>query len=118
MYPDQLTAAHRQAIEDAGGHILFAGHAFGMLGRAVRKKLGAVQADELIANVLKLFSEGVKVAAEVACMAVDAGLIAPGSTIVAIGGTGQGADSAVVLRAAHTQEFFDTRIHEIVCKPR
>jgi hypothetical protein len=118
IYPDQLQDANRSAIEAAGAHLVFAGHSFGMLGRAVKKKLGAVQVDEIIAHVLKLFSEGVKVAAEVSCMAVDAACVAAGTEVMAIGGSGRGADSAVVIRATHTQEFFSTRMVEIVCKPR
>ncbi|MBT7164953.1 MAG: hypothetical protein HN904_19405 [Victivallales bacterium] len=84
----------------------------------MRKKLGAVQADEIIAQTLKLFGEGMKVAAEVACMAADASLVAPGEEVMAVGGTGRGADAAMVIRAAQTQDFFDMRILEIVCKPR
>ena len=118
IYPEQLLDTHRATIEAVGGRIVCTGHAFGMLGRAVKAKLGAVQVDEVIAHVLKLFGQGVKVAAEVTCMAVDAGLVPSGTEVIAIGGSGRGADTAVVIRAAHTQDFFDTRMHEIVCKPR
>lgn len=118
LYPEKIEAEHRAAIEAAGGTILCTGHAFGMLGRAVRKKLGAVQADEIIAQTLKLLGEGCKVAAEVACMATDAALVPVGSEILAVGGSGRGADTAVVLRTAHTADFFDLRLLEIVCKPR
>ena len=52
LYPEKIDEAHRAAIEAAGGTILCTGHAFGMLGRAVRKKLGAVQADEIIEQTL------------------------------------------------------------------
>ncbi len=113
-----MQAGHRSVIEAAGGRILFAGHAFGMIGRAVRAKFGAIQADELVAHVLRLFSQGLKVACEVACMAVDAGLVPAGEETVAIGGTGQGADTAIVLRPSNTHLFFETRILEIICKPR
>lgn len=109
---------HRAAIEAAGGRVLFAGHAFGMLGRAVHRKLGAIQTDEIIAHVLRLFGQGVKVACEITCMAVDAGLLQAGEEVLAIGGTGQGADTAIVLRASNTHTFFDSRILEIICKPR
>lgn len=118
IYPEKLDATLRQTIEAAGGHLVFAGHAFGMLGRAVKRKLATVQVDEIIANVLKVFSEGVKVAAEVSCMAVDAALVAPGTEVIAIGGSGRGADTAVVIRAAHTQDFLDARVAELICKPR
>ena len=109
---------NRLTIERNGGRILFSGHAFGMLGRSVNRRFGAIQVDEVIAHVLRLFCAGVKVACEVSCMAVDSGLIRSGEEVMAIGGTGTGADTAVVLRAANTHTFFETRILEIVCKPR
>ena len=68
--------------------------------------------------MLRLFSQGLKVACEIACMAVDAGLVPAGEETVAIAGTGQGADTAIVLRPSNTHQFFDTRILEIICKPR
>lgn len=114
----RMMPEHRATIEAHGGQILFAGHAFGMLGRAVNKRFSAIQIDEVIAHVLRLFSPGVKVGCEVACMAADAGLIRTGEEVVAIGGTGRGADSAVVLRASNTHTFFDIRVLEIICKPR
>ena len=109
---------HRAAIEAGGGRILFTGHAFGMLGRSVNKRFGAIQVDEVIAHVLRLFSQGLKVGCEIACMAADAGLIRSGEESIAIGGSGRGADTAIVLRASNTHTFFDTRILEVICKPR
>ena len=109
---------NRSIIEGSGGCVLSAGHAFGMLGRAVKQKFGAIQIDELIAHVLRLFSVGVKVGCEISCMAVDAGLIRCGLETIAIGGSGGGADTAIVLRPSNTHTFFDTRILEIICKPR
>lgn len=108
----------RVVIEAAGGKILFTGHAFGMLGRAVNKRFNAIQADELIAHVLRLFSQGVKVGCEIACMAADAGLVRPGEEIVTIAGSAKGADTAMIVRASNTHAFFDTRVLEILCKPR
>jgi len=109
---------NQTAIEDAGGKILYSGHAFGMLGRAAHKKFGAIQIDEVIAHVLRLFSQGVKVGCEIACMAADAGLIRSGAEVIAIAGSASGADTAVVLRASNTHSFFDMRVLEIICKPR
>jgi hypothetical protein len=113
-----MTHDNRSTIEANGGTILFAGHAFGMLGRAVKSRFGAIQVDEIVANVLRLFSQGIKVGCEITCMAADAGLVKAGSEVVAIAGTGQGADSAAVLQASNTHTFFDTRILELICKPR
>ena len=109
---------NRAVIENSGGKVLFAGHAFGMVGRAVNKKFGTIQIDELVSHVLRLFSEGVKVGCEISCMAADAGLIKSGEETIAIGGTGGGADTAIVLVPTNTHTFFDSRILEIICKPR
>jgi hypothetical protein len=109
---------NRRIIEDGGGKVLFAGHAFGMLGRAVNRRFDVIQVDEVIAHVLRLLSQGVKVGCEITCMAADAGRVRVGEEVIAIGGSGTGADSAIVVRASNTHTFFDTRILEIICKPR
>ncbi|MCX6648106.1 MAG: hypothetical protein NTV61_01775 [Candidatus Bathyarchaeota archaeon] len=115
---DRMKPEYKKAIEDNGGKILRACHSFGGLGRAVNKKFNAIQVDEVIAHVLRLFGAGVKVACECACMAADAGLIRTDREVVALGGNGAGADTAVVLLPSNTHRFFDMRIREIVCKPR
>jgi hypothetical protein len=115
---DRMNPENKKAIEDNGGKILRACHSFGTLGRAVNKKFNTIQVDEIIAHVLRLFGAGVKVACECACMAADAGLIRTDREVVSIGGSGGGADAAVVLLPSNTHRFFDMRIREIVCKPR
>jgi hypothetical protein len=114
----ELTEENRQAIEAAGARILTCQHAFGGVGRAVRKKLGTYEVDEIMAYTLRIFGEGMKVACEIALMAADAGLVRTDELVIAIAGTGRGADTAVVLRPANAQTFFDMRIMEILCKPR
>jgi hypothetical protein len=118
--PNQVSMveANRRIIEENGGRLLFTGHAFGMLGRAVNRRFNAIQVDEIIAHVLRLFSQGVKVGCEITCMAADAGLVKTGAEVIAIAGSGSGADSATVLKASNTHTFFETRILEIICKPR
>ncbi len=114
---EELTEENRRALNAAGAHILTCQHAFGGVGRAVRKKLGTYELEEIIAYTLRIFGEGVKVACETALMASDAGLIRTGEPTVVIAGTGSGADTAVVLQPANAQTFFDMRIMEILCKP-
>jgi hypothetical protein len=115
---DRMKPEYKKAIEENGGKILRACHSFGGLGRAVNKKFNAIQVDEIIAHVLRLFGAGVKVACECACMAADAGLIRTDREVMALGGNGGGVDTAVVLLPSNTHRFFDMRIREIVCKPR
>ncbi|NPV08760.1 MAG: hypothetical protein HPY83_12475 [Anaerolineae bacterium] len=106
-----------QAIRDEGAAVLTCQHAFGGVGRAVRMKLGTYELDEIVAYTLRLFGEGMKVAVEITLMAADAGLVHTGEEVMAIAGTGRGADTAVVLRAANAMRFFDLGVVEIVCMP-
>jgi len=114
----QLREENRAKIEAAGAKILTCQHAFGGINRAVRRKWGTYELDEIIAQTLRLFSEGMKVCVEIAIMAADAGLVRVGEPCIAIAGTGHGADTALVLTPANAQDFFDLKIHEILCKPR
>ena len=114
----ELNEELRRAIEAAGAKILTCQHAFGGVGRAVRKKWGTYKLEEFIAYTLRIFGEGMKVACEITLMAADAGLVRTDELAIAVAGTGRGADTALVLRPANAQTFFDMRIMEILCKPR
>ena len=113
----ELSAENRAAMEAAGAEILTCQHALGGVGRAVRKKLGTYQLDEIIAFTLRTFCQGIKVCAEMALMAADAGLVRTAEPLIAIAGTGKGADTAVVIRPTNAQTFFDLQFLEIVCMP-
>jgi hypothetical protein len=112
--PDEV----RKNLEDMGAVVLTCLHSFGGIGRAVRKKMKTYQLDDIIAGTLRVFGEGTKVACEITLMAADAGLINTEKEVIAIAGTGRGADTALVLKPANTQSFFDLKIKEILCKPR
>ena len=114
----ELQPEYRTRIEASGAMLLTCQHAFGGLGRAVRRKLATYELEEIVAFVLRCFCQGMKVACEITVMAADAGLVPSGEEIIAIGGTGRGADTAIVVRAANAQDFFDLRILEVICKPR
>lgn len=102
----------------ARGIITYSGtHALSGVERAIDTKFKGMCEVELMANTLKLFCEGMKVAVEIATMAADGGCIPTGEPVIAVAGTGSGADTAIILRAANSNRFFDTRIDEIICKP-
>ncbi|UCC33427.1 MAG: hypothetical protein JSW53_06610, partial [Candidatus Bathyarchaeota archaeon] len=65
---------------------------------------------------------GMKVAAEILMMAADAGAIPTGEDVVSIAGTGEGADTAVLVRSCHSDDFFSKEkgieFREIVAMPR
>jgi hypothetical protein len=50
-------------------------------------------------------------------MAADAGLVRTNENIISVGGTGNGSDTALVLSPVTSQNFFDLKIKEILCKP-
>jgi hypothetical protein len=61
---------------------------------------------------------GLKVAVESVLMAADAGAIDITEEVIAVGGTASGADTVCVIRPAHTANFFDLQVREIVAMPR
>lgn len=120
LKPDhqQLQPEIREQIEKEEAQILTCQHALGGVGRAVRKKMDTYELEEIIAYTLRIFGEGTKVAIEIALMAADAGLVSTRVPCISVGGTGQGADTAILLQPAHAQNFFDMKILEILAKPR
>ena len=106
----------RAEIEQAGYKVLSGMMLTRNLGKAIAKKFGYSES-ELVAGVLRLFGEGVKVCVEMACMCADAGLI-PFDDCVFVAGTGRGADTTCIIRATSSNNFFNLRVREILCKPR
>jgi hypothetical protein len=113
----EFTEENRKLVESKGGVVLTTTHAFGGLSRAMRSKFNMYILGEIIANTLRIFGEGMKVACEIAMMAADSGLVRTDEDVIAIAGSSRGADTAVVLRPVNTHNFFDLKIREILCKP-
>ena len=51
-------------------------------------------------------------------MAADAGAIPVDKDVVAVAGSGRGADTAVVIKPAYSHTLFDMYVREIIAKPR
>ena len=116
-FQNVMSAEVRRDLEGKVSKIVAASHALSGIERSVAQKHSGIYPVLLIADTLRLFGQGTKVAVEVAVMAADAGALT-GGDIISIGGTGRGADTALVLKPAHQNNFYDLRIREIVCKPR
>ena len=101
----------------AGVGLLTTSHALSGINRSISGKFSGTSGVEIIAHTLRLFGQGMKVCVEIAVMAADAGLIPTDRDVICVGGSGKGADTAVVLRAAHANNFFDLRIRETLCRP-
>lgn len=86
------------------------------LGTAIRELQGYSQQD-LVANTLRMFCQGIKVCVEIVAMAADGGLISF-QDVIAVAGTGRGADTACLIDANSSNRFFKIKIREIIIKPK
>jgi hypothetical protein len=113
----EMTKENERILLASGAQIVTAGHAFSGVERAIRMKRGTIGPLELMADTLRLFGEGTKVCLEITVMAADAGAIPVNRPVVAIAGTSKGADTALVVQPAHSNNFFDLYVKEIIAKP-
>jgi len=83
----------------------------------------AIFPERLVKETLYCFGQGLKVAVEVALLAVSCGKVAPFRDVIAVGGSTKGADTAILLRATYPACLFDKdpakrlEIREIIAMP-
>jgi uncharacterized protein len=71
----------------------------------------------VLATLLRTFCQGMKVCLEIIMMVTDGGCVALGESVIAVSGTGRGADTAVVATASSSNRLSDLHVTEIICKP-
>lgn len=108
----------RQDLHGKGVTVHTAAHAFGSVGRGIRTKLNTFQSDELMAFTLRMFGQGVKVGVELALMCADAGLVRTDEDVLTITGTGKGADTALIIQPSNSHTCLESKVREIIAKPR
>jgi len=113
----ELQEENKKKMLKNGAKILTGTHALSSAERSIRKEFNTMQTLEIIANTLRLMGEGTKVCVEITLMAADAGLISTDRDIIAIGGTGKGADTALRIYPANAARFFNLKIREVIAKP-
>lgn len=113
---NELEDEKRRVIEKHGGIVYTGTHVLRGLGNAIRQNCGNFSHEQVVSMTLRMFCQGVKVCVEIAAMAADAGLV-PSEDVISVGGTARGADTAVLLRAASSNRFFDIKVREILAKP-
>jgi hypothetical protein len=116
-----MVPENERSLMEAGVRIVRATHALSGVERSVNKKVGGSSRVEAIAEALRsLFGQGMKVAVEITLMAADNGAIPCGPDVqaIAIGGTEWGSDTAVVVRPAHSNGFFNLQVKEIIAIPK
>jgi len=72
---------------------------------------------QLMANLLRIFGQGIKVCVEILMMACDGGCIEAGEKVIAVAGAGAGADTSVVATASPSTRMTGLHVSEIICKP-
>lgn len=119
LFDVKWNARWGRAMEEAGIRFMRGTHALtGGVDRALRDTFeGGFPPSAIIANTLYLFSQGMKVAVEVVAMACDAGLLPEGVKTIACGGTGSGADTAIVVTSAASANLFKMKIHRVLAMP-
>ena len=104
---------HMGVIVHTGVHALGDG-----VGAAFSDKYGGRAPEEMVRDTLYRFSQGTKVAVECLLMAADAGLLDMDREVIAIAGTEDGADTAIVCKPAYPRTFHELEIREVLAKPR
>jgi len=97
--------------------VLVATHLFSGISRAMRKKFDSSSPGSIIAQALRMLGVGIKVGIECTIMAADAGLVSTDEDVIAIAGTRSGADTAFVVRPVNSQDIFELKVKEILCRP-
>jgi uncharacterized protein len=111
-----MSAAERGKLEARGVRVLTSAHA---LGDGIAEGFnGENTVGSIVAHTLRWFSQGMKVAVEISLMAAEAGLVPAGEELIAVAGTNDGADTAVVIAPSHARKVKELSIREILCKPR
>jgi len=115
-----MTEETEERLLKSGAKVVCATHALSGVERSISKKIGGASRVESISEALRaLFGQGLKVAVEITIMAADNGAIPCGDVeVISMGGTGWGADTACVVRPAHSNGFFNFRVREIIAIPR
>jgi hypothetical protein len=107
---------NKKKIEELGGIVYTGTMVLRNLGCAIRNKFQYSE-QEIVNSTLRMFCQGIKVCVEIVAMAADAGLICF-DDVIAVAGTGRGADTVCVIKANSSNRFFDIKIREILAKPR
>lgn len=114
---DECSSEARQELMSLGVKI-FTG---AILSRGIEasfmKKHQGVYPGYIVAQTLRLLGQGTKVCVEIVVEACDAGMVPEGEDIIAVAGTGKGADTVAIVQAHPSDRFLDVRVRQILAKP-
>jgi hypothetical protein len=120
---EEFKEENRRKLKEMNVKVITSVHSFLSPAESLSKlHSGYCSENTIIKDVLRRFSQGMKVAPEIVMMATDVGVIPPNEDVVSIAGTGDGADTAVIVRSCHSDEFFDKEkgmeFREILAMPK
>ena len=128
----RLLAENEKKIKALGAKIVTCTFGFGGVSASLRRTPPSEQGKplpppywpayvpsmgDLIANVLRIFCQGMKVCFEITVMAADAGAVPVGENVIAVAGQNRGANTAIIIKSTNTTTFFDLDVQEIIAKP-
>ncbi len=115
----ELSEEDREFIENSdNASLVITPDVLTRIPKITRGKYGGYNPLDLIADSLRMFSQGMKVCVECVIQAADSGKIPVEEEVAAIAGTGKGADTGIVLKSQHSHNIFEIDIKEILCLPR
>jgi uncharacterized protein len=123
---ERITPENRRRLVDRGVTIVdYAPYGLASLqGDAHRNVYGALDLLVVVADVWRMTAgQGFKVAMEIGLMATNVGALPAGATVIAVGGTASGADTAIVMKTSYSTDIFsdDTarrpELIEFLCTP-
>jgi hypothetical protein len=114
----ELSEEKRRRILEAGGKIYTGTILTHSLETSLAGQFQGVYPTTLIALTLRRLGQGIKVVCEITMEACDAGLIPEGEEVLAVAGTGRGADTVAILRSAASKRFLELKVLEILAKSR
>jgi uncharacterized protein len=88
------------------------------LEKSIMDSFRGIYPGYLIANTLRRFGEGSKVALEIVMEACDAGLVPEDAEVLGVGGTYRGSDTVLLVRAKPSKRFLEMDVLEILARPR
>ena len=113
-FPEEI----REKITDLGAKVYTGTILTHSIETALANEFQGIYPTILITQTLRRFSQGVKVAVEIVMEACDAGMLPEGEEVVAVGGTGRGADTVCLIKSAVSKRFLELKVLEILAKPR
>jgi uncharacterized protein len=114
---DECPAKARQELTRLGVRIFTGAIMSRGIEASFMKKHQGVYLGYIVAQTLRLLGQGIKVCVEIVVEACDAGLIPEGKDIIAVAGTGKGADTVAIVQARPSDRFLDVRVKQILAKP-